>query len=129
MAVTELIELSQDLAESGALTLLVVRVLAVRSRVLAALGRVDEAVGSAEEILTRTGQAREPESRQWAAWALEHVSRLLIADGRVDQGLNASVRLEAATSGRAARIAGPGSARSSTTTACSCFNLGGAKPL
>ena len=95
VAVTELIELSQDLAESGALTLLVVRVLAVRSRVLAALGRVDEAVGSAEEILTRTGQAREPESRQWAAWALEHVSRLLIADGRVDQGLNASVRLEA----------------------------------
>lgn len=92
--VNELVKRSQSQAEDDALTLLVVRALAVRARGLAALGSVDEAVSCAEEILARAGPAHEPELRQWVAWALEHESRLLIANGRIDEALGASARLE-----------------------------------
>ena len=94
-AVAELVELSQRQAEDDARWLLVVRALAVRVRALVALGSVDAAVGCAEEIFVRAGPAREPELRQWAAWALEHESRLLIANAQVDRALTASARLEA----------------------------------
>ena len=93
-AVTELLERSRGLPQTEPLELLVVRALAVRARVVAALGSVDEAIRSAEELVARAGRSSEPELRRWTAWAIEHESRLLIAEGRIDQALMASVRLE-----------------------------------
>jgi tetratricopeptide (TPR) repeat protein len=93
-AVAALLERLRDLPEADVPELVVVRALAVRTRVQAKLGSVNQAIVAAEELVARAGQASEPELRQWTAWALERESRLLIAEGQTDQALIASARLE-----------------------------------
>jgi tetratricopeptide (TPR) repeat protein len=92
-AVAELLELSGTQPQDDRIALLLTRARAVRARALAAVGSIDDSVACADEIVADAAASLDPERQQWAAWALEHESRILIASGRFDEALNASMRL------------------------------------
>src|SRR5579875_327157 len=92
-AVEELRARAQSLPAADVPELLVARAWAVSARVHVALGSVNEAISAFHALVAEAGEAGDAELRQWTAWALEYQSRLLIAEGEVDQGLVLSAAL------------------------------------